>query len=69
MGETSALQDVGYGNTQRVTKGKQLGGEGGPQGCLLHSSNPCGSPTHVLIPSRIGTLSVHMPAIRLSCAP
>jgi len=32
--------------------GKRLVGEGEPQGCLLHSSNPCGSQTHALIPSR-----------------
>ena len=63
MGKAPALQDGGYRDTQRVTEGERLDGEGGPQGCLLHSPNPCGSPTHALVSGGVGTLSVHIPAI------
>ena len=63
MGKAPALQDGGCRDTQRVTEGKRLDGEGGPQGCLLHSPNPCGSPTHASVSGGVGTLSVHMPAV------
>jgi len=31
------LQDGGYGDPQRVVKGKRLDSEGGSQRCILHS--------------------------------
>ena len=64
MGGTPALQNGGFGDTQGATEVERLDGEGGPKGCLLHSSNSCDSPTHATLSGGAGTLSVHMPAFR-----
>ena len=62
MGGAPALQNGGLGDPPGASEGERLDGEGGPQGCLLHSTNSYSSPTHAEISGGVRTLSIRMPA-------
>ena len=69
MGETPALQNGRYGDTQGTTEGERLDSEGGPQRCILHNPNTHRPPTLPEVYSGAGTLSVHMSPIRTVMCP